>query len=169
MLDHSFALVAPEIAAGSYIDFARLEIGRLAVDVFFIVSGFLVTRSVMTQPRFLRLFPALFVATIFIAFVLGPLVTTASLHDYFGDSRPWIYVPLTASLITHSLTLPGVFETVPEAGVIAWRARAVGGLAWACRCAQGAQVARSAVAQIKGTTASRRAGASQDKQEPGPS
>jgi hypothetical protein len=104
LLDHSFALVAPEIAAGSYIDFARLEIGRLAVDVFFIVSGFLVTRSVMTQPtlvdyavaRFLRLFPALFVATIFIAFVLGPLVTTASLHDYFGDSRPWIYVPLTA-------------------------------------------------------------------------
>jgi peptidoglycan/LPS O-acetylase OafA/YrhL len=64
LLDHSFALVAPEIAAGSYIDFARLEIGRLAVDVFFIVSGFLVTRSVMTQPtlvdyaiaRFLRCF-----------------------------------------------------------------------------------------------------------------
>ena len=26
--------------------------------------------------------------------------------------------PLTSSLITHSLTLPGVFDTVPEAGVV---------------------------------------------------
>jgi peptidoglycan/LPS O-acetylase OafA/YrhL len=126
LLDHSFALVAPDIAAGAFIDFAKLEIGRLAVDVFFIVSGFLVTRSVLTQPtlvdyavaRFLRLFPALLVATIGIAFVLGPLVTSVSWQDYFSDPRPWLYVPLTASLITHSLTLPGVFETVPVSGVI---------------------------------------------------
>ena len=94
--------------------------GRLAVDVFFIVSGFLVTRSVLTQPtlvdyavaRFLRLFPALLVATIGIAFVLGPLVTSVSWQDYFSDPRPWLYVPLSSSLITHSLTLPGVFDTV---------------------------------------------------------
>lgn len=126
LLDHSFYLVAREIAAQSTIDFAELEIGRLGVDVFFIVSGFLVTRSVLTQPtltdyavaRVLRLFPALLVVTIFIAFVLGPLVSSVSWQDYFSDARPWIYVPLTASLITHSLTLPGVFETVPEAGVI---------------------------------------------------
>lgn len=126
LLDHSFALPAPELAAASLIDFAKIEIGRLAVDVFFIVSGFLVTRSVVTQPtlvdyamaRFLRLFPGLFIATIGIAFVLGPLVTTVSWQDYFSDPRPWLFVPLTASLITHSLTLPGVFETVPESGVI---------------------------------------------------
>ena len=126
LLDHSFALVAQGHAAGGLIDMERLEIGRLAVDVFFIVSGFLVTRSVLTQPtlvdyavaRFLRLFPALLVATIGIAFVLGPLVTSVSWQDYFSDPRPWLYVPLTASLITHSLTLPGVFDTVPEAGVI---------------------------------------------------
>ena len=126
LLDHSFALVAQGHAPGGLVDMERLEIGRLAVDVFFIVSGFLVTRSVVTQPtlvdyavaRFLRLFPALLVATIGIAFVLGPLVTSASWQDYFSDPRPWLYVPLTASLITHSLTLPGVFDTVPEAGVI---------------------------------------------------
>jgi len=126
LLDHSFYLVARDIAARSSIDFAELEIGRLGVDVFFIVSGFLVTRSVMTQPtlvdygvaRFLRLFPALLVATICTAFLLGPLVTTASWQDYFSDVRPWLYVPITSSLITHSLTLPGVFETVLKAGVI---------------------------------------------------
>ena len=80
LLDHSFALVAHDQTASALIDVERLEIGRLAVDVFFILSGFLVTRSVMTQPtlidyavaRFLRLFPALLVACIGIAFVLGP-------------------------------------------------------------------------------------------------
>ncbi len=50
--------------------------------------------------------------------MLGPIVTSASLGDYFTDPRPWLFVPFTASLITHSLTLPGVFEHVPESGVI---------------------------------------------------
>ncbi|HKZ95838.1 MAG TPA: acyltransferase [Hyphomicrobiaceae bacterium] len=126
LLDHSFALVAHDQTASALIDVERLEIGRLAVDVFFILSGFLVTRSVMTQPtlidyavaRFLRLFPALLVACIGIAFVLGPIVTSAALADYFTDPRPWLFVPLTTSLITHSMTLPGVFEHVPESGVI---------------------------------------------------
>jgi peptidoglycan/LPS O-acetylase OafA/YrhL len=80
IVDHSFALVSHDQTADALIDVERLEIGRLAVDVFFIISGFLVTRSVMTQPtlvdyavaRFLRLFPALLVACIGIAFVLGP-------------------------------------------------------------------------------------------------
>jgi len=126
LLDHCFALVAPDQAATAFIDVEGLGIGRLAVDVFFIVSGFLVTRSVMTQPtlvdyavaRFLRLFPALLAACIFIAFVLGPLVTLASWHDYFTDPRVWLFVPLTASLVTHSMTLPGVFDSVPQSGVI---------------------------------------------------
>ena len=96
IVDHSFALVAHDQTADALIDVERLEIGRLAVDVFFIISGFLVTRSVMTQPtlvdyavaRFLRLFPALLVACIGIAFVLGPVVTSASLGEYFTDPRP---------------------------------------------------------------------------------
>ncbi len=122
ILDHSFVLVTPERAASAAINFAGLDIARVAVDVFFIVSGLLVTRSVLTQPtlvdyavaRFLRLFPALLAACIFIAFLLGPAVTTVSLQDYFSDARPWLYVPLTASLVTYSLTLPGVFDHVPD-------------------------------------------------------
>ena len=126
ILDHSFALVAPSQAASAAIDLGALGIGRLAVDVFFIVSGFLVTRSVMTQPtlvdyavaRFLRLFPALLVACIFVAFVLGPVVTTVPWHDYFADRRTWLYVPATASLLTQNLCLPGMFDTLPQAGEI---------------------------------------------------
>jgi peptidoglycan/LPS O-acetylase OafA/YrhL len=126
ILDHSFALVAPERAAAAPVDFEALELARVAVDVFFIVSGFLVTRSVLIQPtlvdyavaRVLRLFPALLATCVFIAFLLGPAVTSVPLAQYFSDPRPWLYVPLTASLITYSLTLPGVFEHVPAVGVI---------------------------------------------------
>ena len=126
IVDHSFALVAPEQAASALIGGEALGIGRLAVDIFFLVSGFLVTRSVMTQPtlvdyavaRFLRLFPGLLVACIGIAFVLGPVVTLVSLNDYFTDPRPWLFVPLTSTLVTHAMTLPGVFDTVPESRVI---------------------------------------------------
>jgi peptidoglycan/LPS O-acetylase OafA/YrhL len=126
LIDHCFALVPGEQAAAALVDPRPFEIGRLAVDVFFIVSGFLVTRSVLTQPtlidygvaRVLRLFPALLVACIAIAFILGPAVSLVSPRDYFSDPRPWVYVPLTAGLITHTLTLPGVFDNVPESGII---------------------------------------------------
>ena len=126
LVDHSFTLVADKEAAAALVDIEALEIGRVAVDVFFIMSGFLVARSVMTQPtlvdygvaRVLRLFPALVVVCLAVAFVLGPWSTLVSPAEYFSDKRPWIYVPLTASLITHSLTLPGVFDTVPEAGIV---------------------------------------------------
>jgi peptidoglycan/LPS O-acetylase OafA/YrhL len=50
LVDHCFALVAPEKGAAAPVNFEALEIWRYAVDVFFIVSGFLVTRSVLTQP-----------------------------------------------------------------------------------------------------------------------
>lgn len=126
LLEHCFALVAPEQAADAAINWEMLEIGRFAVDVFFIISGFLVTRSVLTQPtlvdygvaRVLRLFPTLVVTCILIAFLLGPLVTTVPLATYFTDPRTWLYVPVTASLITHAMTLPGVFDSVPVSGVI---------------------------------------------------
>ena len=125
ILDHSVVLVAPD-RLGAFSSVEQLELGRLAVDAFFIVSGFLVTRSVMTQPtladyavaRCLRLFPALLTVCIFIAFLLGPLVTLVFWQDYFADPRVWLFVPATASLITHSLTLPGVFDQLPQSGLI---------------------------------------------------
>jgi peptidoglycan/LPS O-acetylase OafA/YrhL len=126
LVDHSFALVPGELAAASPVDLRPFEIGRWAVDVFFIISGFLVTRSVMTQPtlvdygvaRVLRLFPALVVVCFALAFILGPIVALVSPLTYFSDPKPWLYVPVTASLVTHSMTLPGVFDTVPEAGIV---------------------------------------------------
>lgn len=126
LVAHCFELVAPQLAAAAPVNLEQLGIGRIAVDIFFIVSGFLVARSVLTQPtlldyamaRVLRLFPALLVTCIAIAFVLGPLVTQAEWQSYFADPRTWLYVPATVSLITHSMTLPGVFDGLRLSGVI---------------------------------------------------
>jgi peptidoglycan/LPS O-acetylase OafA/YrhL len=102
------------------------SLGHLAVDAFFIVSGFLVTRSVLTRPtlidfgvaRVLRLFPALILVSCAIAFLLGPAVTTLSLRDYFSHIESWIYAPLSAGLVSDGATLPGVFAHSPQPGIV---------------------------------------------------
>ena len=66
-------------------------ISTLAVEIFFAISGYLILKSFFYDPNFsrflakrsLRIFPALIALVIVTTFVLGPLVTTASLNDYF--------------------------------------------------------------------------------------
>jgi len=85
------------------------------LGIFFALSGFLVTGSAirtMALPTFIsfriiRLAPALAVETILSALVIGPLVTTLPLHDYF--SRPSFFTYF-GNIVGHVQTvLPGVF------------------------------------------------------------
>lgn len=94
--------------------------GSIAVYVFFIVSGFLVTGSWLRRQhlgaflasRALRILPAYAVCLAGSALVLGACVTTLDGDAYFAHADTWRY-------ITHNLvfpidmqwTLPGVFET----------------------------------------------------------
>ncbi len=67
-------------------------LGGLGVMVFFSISGFLVARSWQADPnltrfavrRLLRIWPAFAVAILLTALVLGPLITSRSVHDYFA-------------------------------------------------------------------------------------
>ena len=89
--------------------------GGLAVCAFFFISDFLVTRSltksksliVFAVARGLRIFPGLAVVTILAALVLGPLVTTLSLGEYFVNPRVASYFR-NIQLDMH-YNLPGVF------------------------------------------------------------
>src|ERR1700675_3031668 len=66
----------------------------LAVKVFFVVSGFLVSESWRRDPsviqylsrRALRIFPGLVVVSLLSIFVAGPILTQLQLHDYFQNS-----------------------------------------------------------------------------------
>ena len=88
---------------------------RVGLDVFFSISGYLITASWERTPhlvpfflkRAFRIWPALIVVTVLTAYVLGPLVTAIPLHDYLGSRYTLRYL---ANVIFYSrLYLPGVF------------------------------------------------------------
>lgn len=92
--------------------------GRIAVMTFFVLSGYLITASWQANPRLLdytmnrllRLLPALAVVVVLAAVVLGPVMTTWPLKDYFTSNMFAIYFK---NLLIYPMSdrLPGVFDT----------------------------------------------------------
>ncbi len=93
-------------------------LGYLAVNCFFIMSGFLVCKSLLAhsrvrdfyRARVLRIYPALFCAALFCVFIVGPLNTTLPLFDYFTDSNTYRYLLKNSTLVFGiDYYLPSVF------------------------------------------------------------
>jgi peptidoglycan/LPS O-acetylase OafA/YrhL len=113
---------------GAEISEAVGNIGRpvfmALLPIFFGLSGFLVAASAVrtdSVTKFLffratRLVPALAVETTLAALILGPLVTTVALADYFTDKRFFAYFGNIIGRVRYEL--PGVFEASPEPGVV---------------------------------------------------
>lgn len=92
--------------------------GAIAVDMFFVVSGFLIAASLERNSvrgylvsRGLRILPALVVCVGLTTFVIGPLLTAAA--DYWSQSNTWSYFLVNASLLVSRFQLPGVFAAHP--------------------------------------------------------
>lgn len=90
--------------------------GAVAVDMFFVISGFLIAASLERNSvrgylvsRGRRILPALVVCVALTTFVLGPALTTAA--DYWRDPATWKYFAVNASLLLSRFQLPGVFES----------------------------------------------------------
>lgn len=89
--------------------------GSIAVGVFFVMSGYLIASSWLASSspksflikRALRIFPALIVAVLLSAFVIGPLVTQFDLGRYLAADGTWTY--LQNILLVTRYELPGVF------------------------------------------------------------
>jgi len=104
------------------------SLGDHAVNVFFVLSGFLVAKSLLTRrdliaygaSRMARVLPGLFVAALVTAFVIGPIATSMSLSEYFSAISVWLYAPLIGTLATDPLNvgLPGVFATTPFPDIV---------------------------------------------------
>lgn len=98
-------------------------IGGVAVDVFFIISGFLITASALGSQglkyyivsRVLRIYPALIVCVVFTVFVVGLIFTTAD--NYLTAKQTWSYLWVNASTYNTEYFLPGVFETLHDKAV----------------------------------------------------
>jgi peptidoglycan/LPS O-acetylase OafA/YrhL len=119
---HSSTYLIPQIAHDYLFGYSRglLNFGLFAVNVFFALSGFLVTPTLLrtrdvltfTVHRALRIMPAL-AASVFLAmFVTGPLLTTQPLGRYFSDPQTYRYSKNLVFLVVN--TLPGVRMTNGE-------------------------------------------------------
>jgi len=103
----------------------QAKLPGIGVAMFFVLSGYLVTRSydnrhnllVYVEARALRIFPALWFALLLTVLVLGPLVTSLEVEDYFGARQTWNYLWVNARLYPDVVyRLPGVFMDNPRPG-----------------------------------------------------
>lgn len=127
LISHSFAVA---IGSGSAEPMRRtlgLTWGYVAVDVFFLTSGFLVTASLLTRrslvgfawARALRILPALWVMLVLTVFGLGVAVTSRSPHGYVTARETWRYLFKNAILVRGMVPdLPGVFSSNPIRSVV---------------------------------------------------
>ncbi len=119
LVAHSYPLTGTE---GEPL-FGGFTLGHVAVDIFFITSGFLVTRSLITRgnvvaftwARIMRIFPALIVAVLLCAFGVGLAVTTLSTGEFLGESRVYTFILKNSTLVLDNIQydLPGVFTDNP--------------------------------------------------------
>jgi len=103
------------------------DIGQCAVNVFFAVSGFLVTKSFISrqnlpsyiEARLLRIFPGLIVAVMFTVFIVGLWATSKSFAVFLQSKMTLSYMLHNVTLIKGvAHRLPGVFETNQFSGSV---------------------------------------------------
>jgi peptidoglycan/LPS O-acetylase OafA/YrhL len=114
---------APELADGNRKReiltsfFHTISFGELAVDGFFLLSGFLIVQSWSSRPvvfdflssRVLRIFPGFIVASVICAFIVGPLA--ANPINYFANLSVTNFV--AGMLLLQEPVIPAVFSGTP--------------------------------------------------------
>ncbi|MCW3076486.1 MAG: hypothetical protein JWO32_1095 [Bacteroidetes bacterium] len=102
-----------------------IDFGNLGVAIFLFISGFLISTSLKKDPTFLfflkkrilRMIPGLTVLIMFSVFIIGPLVTTLPVKNYFSDFHTYSYFK-NVIMFRPQYTLPGGFETCPEPSIV---------------------------------------------------
>lgn len=119
LLSHQFALAGRD-EQGIGVN----SLGGLGVAIFFSISGYLVAQSWVRDPsvwrflakRVLRIWPGLIAVTAAAALLLGPLVSTLPLDQYFLSPQTWDFFRTLKLTIRYEL--PGVFSTNPYANAV---------------------------------------------------
>ena len=117
------------IVGGYPFSYATITLlGEVPVDGFFAISGFLMARSWYRSPllgrelwhRFLRIFPAFWVALVMVAFVLAPIgvsIQGYGLGEYWSASAgPWDYLARNFTLWIGQEGIAGTPSGVPFPG-----------------------------------------------------
>jgi len=132
LFSHSFVLRYGSLDMEPIRPFIGLSLGHIAVDIFFVISGFLVTGSYYSKrnicdflwARILRVYPALIVAMLFCVFIVGFYFTEYSFLHYFSSVETYKFLIKNSVLFFGvDYHLPGVFIDLPYA-------RAINGSLW---------------------------------------
>lgn len=90
LIGHAFIIGSRDIQAEPHV-FFDYTFSYMAVNLFFIASGFLVTKSMLyrgdiaeySSARILRIYPALALHVLLVMFIMGPFVTSLPLREFF--------------------------------------------------------------------------------------
>ncbi len=131
LVSHSYVLTTGSPASEPLRTWIGMTPGSIAVDVFFVLSGFLVTASICKSrdvldfaiARCLRIFPALLIVLLITIFVVGPIITTVPLSQYFSRTTLAYFLKCATLVLGVSYELPGMFGGNPYP-------RAVNGSLW---------------------------------------
>lgn len=127
LVSHSFGFVSGKMFNDPLDLLIGIGIGDLAVNIFFITSGFLVTGSLFNHSsirdfiwaRVFRIYPALIVAVLFTV-ILAMFFSSLTLLEYFGRSDVWFYLVRNMTVLWPGLPLhlADVFPDNPMPGVV---------------------------------------------------
>lgn len=127
LLTHCYALTGGGREFEPLLDVLGMTLGSIAVDVFFITSGFLIVASLLRKnnlvdffwARVLRIYPALLLVLVMSVFILGAFATTLPLGEYFSDQQTYAYLVTNFFLLSGvEFNLPGVFNENPYPNVV---------------------------------------------------
>ena len=127
IFSHAFEVTGHHLGAGDDPTraFLRGPISHLAVQLFFSLSGFLVTGSLAKRgvrdfavARALRLIPGLWVMLGVTTLVLGLAFNSGSFADLLRSPSLSSYIGYNAALLGKGYTLDGIFMTTPYATAV---------------------------------------------------
>lgn len=117
ILSHSFPLTGKDEFFASITN-GQLGLGSLSVDIFFILSGYLIFTSLKYSKtiknyiwkRILRLYPALIILML-ISLAILPFLYKG--NSIFSEKEYWTYLPNNLSLYRVQFPINGIFESNP--------------------------------------------------------
>jgi peptidoglycan/LPS O-acetylase OafA/YrhL len=122
LVSHSYSIVSGDPKDEPLTDILGRNLGSVAVDVFFVISGFLISKSFYRRrsisdyflSRFLRIYPALIFSSLIVVVILGLIFSRSNYIQYITDASVWNYVMSNSFMLAGpQYLLPGVFENNP--------------------------------------------------------
>jgi peptidoglycan/LPS O-acetylase OafA/YrhL len=122
LFSHSFYLFSKDsIDPLHYLSGGIFTFGNIGVYVFLIVSGYLITQSLINSKtrlnflwrRVIRIFPALWVMILLSVFLFGPLMSKSGFIDYYRNLDNYDFLKNIFLFVPNNFKIPSVFSNNP--------------------------------------------------------